>query len=198
MWFTFAAVALLSWPVPDPHLVRPFDPPAAPWSAGHRGVDLAVEAGAPVRATAAGRVSYAGVIAGRGVVAVAIDGTGDPPLRVTYEPVRATVDTGQRVRAGQTIGVLQAEPSHCAPASCLHWGLRRGTAYLDPLTLSAASPSVLLPVAGVPPSGATHEPAGTGQPDTASRGYTGPLLTAAAAAARVGARQAAPHGRPPP
>ncbi|MBC7373849.1 MAG: M23 family peptidase, partial [Frankiales bacterium] len=68
------------WPVAGAREVgRPFAPPASRYSAGHRGVDLPAPAGTAVRAAGAGRVSYAGLLAGRGVVVV-VHGT----LRTTY------------------------------------------------------------------------------------------------------------------
>lgn len=137
-----------------PSVLRPWRPPPAPWAAGHRGVDLAARAGQRVRAAAAGRVSFAGPVAGRGVLTIELSGTGAPPLRTSYEPVRPTVSRGARVVAGQVVGVVGAGPFHCA-AGCLHWGLRRGDRYLDPLSLLPPSmlrggPSRLLPVFGIP------------------------------------------------
>jgi murein DD-endopeptidase MepM/ murein hydrolase activator NlpD len=68
------------------------------------------------------------------------------PTRTTYEPVLATVSRGDRVAAGDRIGRLTGARSHCAPRACLHWGLRRGETYLDPLTLvDAPRPVRLLP-----------------------------------------------------
>ncbi len=101
-----------------------------PGAPGHRGVDLAGHARAPVRAALAGTVGFAGTVAGRGVVVV---DHGAP--RTTYEPVAATVRAGDRVAAGDRIGRLQLVGSHCLPRACLHWGLRVGDAYRDPLTL---------------------------------------------------------------
>ncbi|WFB85597.1 MULTISPECIES: M23 family metallopeptidase [Streptomyces] len=143
-----------NWPVGTrPAVLRGWDPPATPYGPGHRGVDLAAADGAPVRAVAAGRVSFAGRVAGRGVVSVELAGTGEPPLRTTYEPVRAAVHKGDRVAAGQVLGTAEAAGSHCT--ACLHWGLLRGDTYLDPLTLLPpwllnSGPSRLLPVLGVP------------------------------------------------
>ena len=111
-------------PVPGP-VVRGFDPPEQRWNAGHRGVDLAAAVGSPVRAAADGEVSVAQTIAGRGVVTIV---HGD--LRTTYEPVRASVRVGEQVHAGDVLGTVQA--GHCA-AGCLHFGLKRGEQYLDPL-----------------------------------------------------------------
>ncbi|MEU5290641.1 M23 family metallopeptidase [Streptomyces umbrinus] len=144
-----------AWPVGlRPSVIRGWDPPATTYGRGHRGVDLTAAPGAPVRAVAPGRISFAGRVAGRGVVSVELNGTGDPPLRTTYEPVRATAKKGTEVAAGEVIGVLEPTGWHC-PASCLHWGLRRGDAYLDPLSLLppwllGRGPSRLLPVIGVP------------------------------------------------
>ncbi|MFI0910522.1 M23 family metallopeptidase [Streptomyces abikoensis] len=125
-----------SWPVTGargarPLVLRAWEPPPARWAAGHRGVDLAAGPGLPVRAAIPGRISFAGRIAGRGVVAVELA----PALRTTYEPVRATVREGDHVGAGQIIGLLEAGSAHCPGHGCLHWGLRRGDDYLDPLTL---------------------------------------------------------------
>lgn len=117
------------WPLPGAiEVVRPFDPPAERWGAGHRGVDLAAAAGSPVLAAAGGTVTYAQSLAGRGVVVVEHGAT-----RTTYEPVTAAVAVGTRVAAGTRIGTLEA--GHCRPADCLHWGWRRGETYLDPMLL---------------------------------------------------------------
>ncbi|MEU6404394.1 M23 family metallopeptidase [Streptomyces sp. NPDC046985] len=140
-----------AWPVGvRPRVLRGWEPPASAYGPGHRGVDLAAAPGAPVRAVAAGRVSFAGRVAGRGVVSVELTGTGDPPLRTTYEPVRATVGEGDAVTAGQIVGVLEAAGPHCGNG-CLHWGLLRGEEYLNPLLLLPpwllnTGPPRLLPV----------------------------------------------------
>ncbi|MFE6702815.1 murein hydrolase activator EnvC family protein [Streptomyces sp. NPDC057718] len=144
-----------SWPLAGrPSVLRGWEPPAGPYGPGHRGVDLAARPDARVLAAADGRVSFAGRVAGRGVLAIEVADSGSPPLRTTYEPVRALVEKGASVRAGQPVGVLEEGPFHCA-AGCLHWGLRREDAYLDPLSLLPPAllrrgPSRLLPVFGVP------------------------------------------------
>jgi murein DD-endopeptidase MepM/ murein hydrolase activator NlpD len=130
------------WPLdPRPEVVAGFDPPSDPWDSGHRGVDLAGRVGQPVRAALSGTVTWAGPIAGKGVVTVSHGAT-----RTTYEPVAATVSVGDRVRAGGRIGVLVVPFSHCFPAACLHWGLLRGETYLDPLSLVGGGPVRLLPL----------------------------------------------------
>ncbi|MEU9208442.1 M23 family metallopeptidase [Streptomyces sp. NPDC048415] len=144
-----------TWPVGvRPLVVRGWEPPATAYSRGHRGVDLAADVDTPVRAVAPGRVSFAGRVGGHGVISVELSGTGTPPLRTTYGPVRATVHQGDEVMAGEVLGMVEPGASHC-PASCLHWGLRRGQTYLDPLSLLPpwllhAGPSRLLPVLGRP------------------------------------------------
>ena len=131
------------WPLePRPEVVARFDPPETRWGFGHRGVDLVGRVGQPVHAALAGRVSFAGTLAGRGVVVVDHGAT-----RTTYEPVAASVSVSDAVTAGAVIGRLELFGSHCFPRSCLHWGLIEGPEhYLDPLTLVGAGPVRLLPL----------------------------------------------------
>ena len=143
-----ATPAGLGWVLPlggETGVARSFDPPPTPYAAGHRGVDLLAVPGAAVRAAAGGVVTFAGVLAGRGVVTVS---HGD--LRSTYEPVDATVTVGQHVAAGDVIGHVSAAAGHCGLRACLHWGVLRGAAYLDPLGLLRPGRVRLLPVWGVP------------------------------------------------
>jgi murein DD-endopeptidase MepM/ murein hydrolase activator NlpD len=137
-----AAPGLWGWPLPgDPVVTRAFDPPPTPYAAGHRGVDLAGAAGTPVLAAGAGVVAFAGLVAGRPVVSVLHPGG----LRTTYEPVQPTVAAGQAVARGTPLGVLVAGHAGCTAAACLHWGLRRGEVYLDPLSLLRPPRVRLLP-----------------------------------------------------
>ncbi len=120
------------WPLAGwPRVARPFQPPASKYGPGHRGVDLAAAVGTPVLAAGDGVVVTAGELAGRGVVSVQHpDG-----LRTTYEPVIAQVHSGAAVVRGQPLGLLEPGHPDCAAAACLHWGVRRGEVYLDPLRL---------------------------------------------------------------
>ena len=137
-------VAVYRAPVPGtPSFAHPFRAPAQRWSAGHRGVDLWLGAGTPVVAPAAGTVTFAGTVVDRGVVSVLHpDGR-----RSSVEPVVPAVVVGQQVSAGDVLGALDGSGDHCAPRTCVHWGLREGDRYLDPMTvLPGGGPIVLLPV----------------------------------------------------
>ncbi|RXR28150.1 M23 family metallopeptidase [Oerskovia turbata] len=150
-------------PVPgDLVVLREFLPPDKDWLAGHRGVDLGVPPGGAVVAPEDGVVTFAGTVVDRGVLVVLHDGG----LRSSLEPVDGSVAAGTRVGRGQVVGTVQVagdgadEPAesgsagagpagagHCLPASCLHWGVRRGDMYVDPLALlGPPEPIVLLPL----------------------------------------------------
>jgi murein DD-endopeptidase MepM/ murein hydrolase activator NlpD len=179
-------------PAPD-DVIHGFDPPDDPWGSGHRGVDLRGTAGAEVHAAGDGVVTFAGVLAGRGVVTVT---TGS--LRTTYEPVTPKVGFGDVVRAGGVIATLDLSGGHCLPIACLHWGLLRGTTYLDPLSLVGAGPVRLLPleqgssppvlpvtppIAGV---GATAWASPPAEPGTAGEPRAGPAPRTAVAISVAG------------
>jgi murein DD-endopeptidase MepM/ murein hydrolase activator NlpD len=126
-----AAVRLPSpagWPLSgSPVVQRGFDPPAVTWGPGHRGIDLVAQPGDAVLAAANGRVAFVGSIAGKPVISL-----DHGPVRTTYEPVISTLHVGERVVLGQVIGQI-GRGGHCQ--SCLHWGLREGKRYLNPLLL---------------------------------------------------------------
>ena len=135
------------WPLaPRPRVLRTFDPPDKPWMTGHRGVDLgAAHDGGPVTTPESGTVSFVGVVVDRPVVTID-HGNG---LRSSFEPVDSTLRAGDAVAKGDTIGTLL--PGHCGTWPCVHWGVRRGEEYLNPLGfVMDLRPSVLLPVAHGP------------------------------------------------
>lgn len=134
-----AAAEGWGWPLEPPEVVHEFDPPDDPYGSGHRGVDLAGSVGQDVTAPSAGVVTFAGVIAGRGVVVVS-----HGSVRSTLEPVAAEVVVGMPVGAGERVATLQGFAHHC-DSPCLHWGVLRGDTYLDPLDFVGAGPSRLLP-----------------------------------------------------
>jgi murein DD-endopeptidase MepM/ murein hydrolase activator NlpD len=116
------------WPLRGvPVVQRGFAPPTLAWAGGHRGVDLVAKPGEAILAAASGTVAFAGSIAGKPVVSI-----DHGAVRTTYEPVITTLTVGERVLLGQVIGVL-GTGGHCV--GCLHWGLREGGRYLDPLSV---------------------------------------------------------------
>jgi murein DD-endopeptidase MepM/ murein hydrolase activator NlpD len=122
------------WPVTGP-VVRGFDPPATHYGAGHRGIDIAAAEGTPVVAAADGIVTFAGVIDYVEMVTVT-----HGEVRTTYQPVAAIVHVGDQVEAGQPIGTLLS--GHSATTS-LHFGVLRGSEYLDPLAWLGVAPAVV-------------------------------------------------------
>jgi murein DD-endopeptidase MepM/ murein hydrolase activator NlpD len=129
------------WPLPEPHrLIAPFVAPASPYAAGHRGIDLAAQAGDAVLAPHDGVVSFAGVVVDRPVLSI----TQADDVIATVEPVLALVSVGDRVLAGQEIGTV-ASGGHCPPG-CLHLGIRLHGQYVSPLLyLGGVQRAVLLP-----------------------------------------------------
>lgn len=127
----------------SPDVARGFEAPPQPWAAGHRGVDLRAPLGADVLSPVAGVVTYSGLVGGRRVVTV----TDSAGRRSSVEPLTPSVRVGDLVTPGDRLGSLEAGGSHCAPGVCLHWGVRVGTEYVDPLSLlPGAGPVVLLPL----------------------------------------------------
>jgi murein DD-endopeptidase MepM/ murein hydrolase activator NlpD len=150
-----------AWPVVGP-VLRGFEPPDSPFGAGHRGIDIGVPYGTPVRASATGTVAFAGWVAGSRFVSV------DHPdgIRTTYSFLSAiSVARGDAVGRGVPIGATGHGHSG-VDRPHLHFGARRGDTYLDPLVLlGAAAPRVhLAPLARTSPSG---------QPDGVSGSITG-------------------------
>ncbi len=116
------------WPLRGvPVVQRGFAPPALAWASGHRGADLVAKPGETILAAAGGTVAFAGSLAGKPVVSI-----DHGAVRTTYEPVITALRVGEAVALGQVIGVL-GTGGHCR--GCLHWGLREGKRYLDPLLL---------------------------------------------------------------
>lgn len=133
------------WPLaPRPPVLRGFDPPPKPWLSGHRGVDLGfAAAGAQVLSPAGGTVSFSGVVVDRPVITIDHGGG----LRSSFEPVESPLAAGDTVAAGQVIGTVM--PGHCPAAQCLHWGVREGGQYVNPLQFVLdLRPSILLPLSG--------------------------------------------------
>jgi murein DD-endopeptidase MepM/ murein hydrolase activator NlpD len=156
-----SAAGTWTWPVRGP-IVRGFEAPASPYGAGHRGIDIAAPAGTPAVAPAAGVVSFAGRVAGQ--LFVSIDhGAG---LVSTASYLAATlVAEGDPVLAGQPIGSTGAGHPGAA-LEHLHFGVRLGGIYVDPLDyLAPVSLVGILWLAPIAPAGpVTARPIAPGLP----------------------------------
>lgn len=148
---------------PRPRVIHPFEKPAQRWSAGHRGVDLAVpENDRRVYAPAPGKVVFSGTIVNRKVLVIAHpDGR-----RSTFEPIDEALPVGTTVAAGEVIGTVAVtaggtseRPYRRCITACLYWGVRQGGArgdgsgkdaeYINPMSLlGSKEPSILLPMPG--------------------------------------------------
>jgi murein DD-endopeptidase MepM/ murein hydrolase activator NlpD len=106
-------------PVTAP-VADPFREPACQWCPGNRGIEYAAPAGTPVRAAAAGTVTFSGSVAGTFYVVVRhADG-----IRATYGELSGShLAAGDVVVAGAILGTS---------AGGLHFGLRVGERYVDP------------------------------------------------------------------
>ena len=123
------------WRLPVAPPMKVLDGFAAPnpnWLPGHRGIDLEARNGSQVVAPSAGVITFADQLAGRGVVVIQ-----HGSVRSTYEPVTPSLKVGEYVVAGDVIGRVDCGISHCCRglvAKCLHWGLKQGPEYLNPLS----------------------------------------------------------------
>ena len=146
-----------------PRVIHPFEKPAQRWSAGHRGVDLAVpEHDRRVYAPAPGKVVFSGTVVNRKVLVIAHpDGR-----RSTFEPMDEALPVDTTVAAGDIIGTVAVtadgnseRPYQRCSTPCLYWGVRQGGArgdgsgkeaeYINPMSLlGSKEPSILLPVPG--------------------------------------------------
>ena len=125
------------WPAPPPGTYRPplaapvvdpFRAPAQRWAAGNRGLEYGVAGGEPVHAVGAGRVTFAGPVAGRLAVTVLHpDGRRSSLTGLSV----VLVGAGDRVAQGDLVGLA-------APG--LHLGMREGDRYVDPAALFTARP----------------------------------------------------------
>lgn len=134
-----------AWPTAPPHRIQtPFRAPATPYSAGHRGIDIATQGDGVVRAPADGIVRFAGVVVDRPVLSIEHAGG----VVSSYEPLITDLRAGDPVRRGDPIG--RAAPGHCAD-SCLHLGTRINGEYVSPqLFLGGVPRAILWPASGGP------------------------------------------------
>jgi murein DD-endopeptidase MepM/ murein hydrolase activator NlpD len=110
-------------------VIRGFDPPGSPFGSGHRGIDIAASSGSVVVAPAPGTVSFAGSVGGH--LFVTVDHGGSLLSTCSFLSGIA-VREGDLVATGQTLGLSgSGHPGDVTPN--LHFGVRLGGAYVDPL-----------------------------------------------------------------
>jgi murein DD-endopeptidase MepM/ murein hydrolase activator NlpD len=122
-------------------VVRGFDARAGPYGPGHRGIDIAAPVGMSIRAPAAGKVVFAGPVAGTTWISLQVA----PGVRVTLGPVLDPVTAGS-IPARAPIGRLG--PGHAAAVpgrtgaggATLHLGVRVDGMYVDPLAYLVDGP----------------------------------------------------------
>lgn len=120
--------APLDWPVQGA-ILRAFDNGDSPYSAGHRGIDIAAPVGTPVRSAGPGTVAFAGRVGGS--LFVSIDHPGG--LRSTYSWLSGVeVRAGDQVETGQVVAASGVGHSG-ATVTHLHFGLRLDGNYVDPM-----------------------------------------------------------------
>jgi hypothetical protein len=121
-----------AWQRPvEGRVVEPFRAPGSAYGAGHRGADLAAAPGTPVRAANDGVVSFAGNVAGTLHVVIAHDGN----LRTSYSFLASVaVHTGESVARGAIVGTTGGT-GEAHDGTALHFGLRVGDRYVDPMQL---------------------------------------------------------------
>jgi murein DD-endopeptidase MepM/ murein hydrolase activator NlpD len=127
-----ARAASRTWVRPvDGAVVKPFVAPRTRFGPGHLGVHLRAVPGTPVRAAGDGSVVFAGKVAYSRHIVIR-HGNG---WRTTYSFVASIrVRAGARVRAGEVIGTTGGRgPNH--DGTVLHFGLRIGDTYVDPMQL---------------------------------------------------------------
>jgi murein DD-endopeptidase MepM/ murein hydrolase activator NlpD len=124
------AFGTYDWPVEGP-IIRFFEAPATPYSAGHRGIDIAVPFGTAIHAPAAGTVTFAGWIAGSMFMTV---DHGDG-VKTSYSWVSGfAVAKGDAVNRGEVIAYSgHGHPD--VPTPHLHFSARVNGVYIDPLLL---------------------------------------------------------------
>lgn len=127
------------WPISPVGVLRDYQAPATEYGRGHRGIDVRASAGAHVVAVSDGTVSFVGSVAGTEIISVTHAGG----WISTYLPVFSRISAGSRVKAGEIIGTVSPDTSHC---SCLHLGVRLFGEYVSPLVKLGRVPrSVLKP-----------------------------------------------------
>jgi hypothetical protein len=172
-----------AWPVDGP-VLRSFVLGDDPYAGGqHRGIDIGAPAGAPVKAPAAGTVSFAGTVPSGGKT-VTIR-TGDGYAVTLLHLGEYLVARGAVVGEGETIGSVGPSGAAVETQPFVYLGVRVAAdpnGYVDPLGLLPApalpadpepSPPVTDPAPSHAEGGQAHHSAPT-SPPAPSRGHAGP------------------------
>jgi murein DD-endopeptidase MepM/ murein hydrolase activator NlpD len=116
--------------------LRPYDAPEDRFAPGHRGVDIGAPMGTAVRASAAGVVSFSGVVAGNRSVTVDHGGG----LVTSYSFLATNVvRAGDTVAQGQPVGTVGTGHPGSELGSHVHLSARHDGVYFDPLKLYMGS-----------------------------------------------------------
>lgn len=131
-----AGCTIPRWPVQGP-VTSPWGLRLRGWSPEvHRGIDLAVPDGTPVRAMEGGRVEYAGTMRGYGLVVILRH---NPHLATVYGHLsELKVHTGDEVRGHQVIALSGHSGDATGPH--LHFEIRRWGHAADPVPLLGGPP----------------------------------------------------------
>jgi len=131
-----AGAATSPWrpPVAGP-VVRGFREPTDAYGAGHRGVDYLAPVGTPVGAAGPGVVAFAGAVGGS--LHVVVDHGGGTRTSTSFL-AEVLVAEGDNVVVGTTLGRAGgSEPGSGHEAGVVHFGVRVGERYVDPVRLFA-------------------------------------------------------------
>jgi hypothetical protein len=178
-----------TWPVDGP-VLRPFsfDRERAYDGGQHRGIDIGAPTGTPVRAPAAGVVTFAGTVpvGGRTVTIATGDGYAVTLVHLGTTAVVKSAAVGE----GDIVGAIGPSGESEVPEPYVHLGIRLAAdpeGYLDPLAFLPA------------PIGGSEPPPGTAPASTPVPAPTPePPATAAAPASDQGETTAPPPAAAPP
>jgi murein DD-endopeptidase MepM/ murein hydrolase activator NlpD len=127
-------VGALVWPLDDGYISSPFGNQRS--SHRHKGLDIRVPEGTPIRAAGGGQVKFSGSMRGYGKVVFIDHGDG---LETRYaHNSRNQVAKGEWVDAGQTIAASGSSGNATAPH--LHFEVRRDGRPVDPHSLLPSAP----------------------------------------------------------
>ncbi len=193
-----APASAWTWPVEGP-VMQPFSFGGDPYAGGqHRGIDVGAASNAPVRAPAAGLVSFAGSVP-RGGLTVTIR-TDDGYAVTLVHLGTVAVGKGQQVLEGDVVGAVGPSGEAEQRSPYVHLGIRVAAdehGYVDPLTILPARPGVSSAPADVAPADAASvgEIAGAPQQEQPSSG-AGPEHPSAAVEAEAPSEQGANTASP--